>query len=333
MTSTMGTTLRFAAFTVACLLSLGWLVSMIGNVAWFAPRDTYEAVLADAGGLLVDSEVEISGVEVGKVESIDVERDKAVVEFSVDEHVEVGDETVVRVRWKNALGSRLLELDTAGDTPVEPGHRFEVEQTRPPADLDTLLARANPMLQAIDVELSNQLMRELGDALEGREVDVQQLIRDASEVLDVVATRDEAVATALRDGAAVADAYAQRRETLERLLDDAADLGEGLSQRTDVLLDAVSALADAQRELEALVDDNDETIRDLLADLDRVTAIVGGQHDDVMRILEGTGISVLQYHRISRWGEWFNIRAVGLSYDEEMISSERGAELEPRQER
>ena len=333
MTSTLGTSVRFAAFTVACLVCLGWLVTMIGNVAWFTPRDTYEAVVADAGGLLVDDEVKISGVEVGKVERVEVDRGNAVVTFSVDERVELGDETIVRVRWKNALGTRQLELDTAGDTTLEPGHRFAPEQTRPPADLDTFLARANPMLQAIDVELSNQLMRELGDALEGREVQVQQLVSDASQVLDVVATRDEAVATALRDGAAVADAYAQRRETLERLLADAADLGEGLSQRTDVLLEAVAALAEAQRELEALVDDNDETIRDLLADLDRVTAIVGAQHDDVMRVLEGTGISVLQYHRISRWGEWFNIRAVGLSYDEQMLSSERGAELLPREER
>lgn len=331
--TTLGTAVRFAAFTVGCLVCLGWLVTMIGNVAWFAPRDTYEAVVADVGGLLVDDAVEISGVEVGKVEAVEVERGSAVVTFTVDDRVELGDETVVRVRWKNALGSRLLDLDTAGQTTVEPDHRFGIDQTRPPADLDTFLARANPMLQAIDVELSNQLMRELGDALEGRETQVQQLIHDASEVLDVVATRDEAVATALRDGAAVADAYAQRRETLERLLADAADLGEGLSQRTDVLLEAVAALADAQRELESLVDDNDQTIRDLLADLDQVTAIVGAQHDDVQRILEGTGIGVLQYHRISRWGEWFNIRAVALGFDEQVFSSERGAELPPREER
>ena len=333
MTSTLSTTLRFVVFTLACLVCLGWLVTMIGNVAWFSPRDTYEAVVADVGGLLVDDQVKISGVEVGKVEAVEVDRGNAVVTFSVDEGIELGNETVVRVRWKNAIGSRLLELDTAGEVPVEPGHRFELAATRPPADLDTFLARAHPMLQAIDVELSNQLMRELGDALEGREVQVQQLISDATQVLDVVATRDDAVATALRDGAAVADAYAQRRETLERLLADAADLGEGLSQRTDVLLEAVAALADAQRELEALVDDNDETIRDLLADLDRVTAIVGAQHDDVQRVLEGTGVSVLQYHRISRWGEWFNIRAVALSYGEEVLSSERGADLGPREER
>lgn len=333
MSSTIATSLRFLAFAVACLVCLGWLISMIGNVSLFASRDTYEAVVADVGGLLVDDAVKISGVEVGKVEALDVERGNAIVTFSVDDDVELWDETVVRVRWKNALGTRLLDLETAGDAPVEPGHRFELEDTRPPANLDTFLARANPMLQAIDVELSNQLMRELGDALEGREAHIQELISDAAEVLDVVAARDEAVATALREGAAVADAYAQRRETLERLLSDAADLGEGLSQRTDVLLDAAVALTEAQRELEALVDDNDETIRDLLADLDRVTAIVGAQHDDVQRILEGTGTGIVQYHRISRWGEWFNIRVPLISVGEEEVSSERGAELEPREER
>ncbi len=333
MTSTLGLSVKFLAFTVVCLACLAWLITMIGNVAWFAPRDSYEAVVTNVGGLLVDDEVKISGVKVGKVEDIDVDRGNAVVTFAVDDHVELGDETVVRVRWKNALGTRLLDLETAGETVVEEGHRFGLEQTRPPADLDTFLARANPMLSAIDVELSNQLLRELGTALEGREPRVQQLLHEAAEVLDVVASRDEAVATALRDGATLADAYVERRDALERVLADAADLGEGLSQRTDVLLDAVTALAEAQDELDALVDDNDTTIRALLTDVERITGILDAQHDDVLRILDSTGPAIIQYHRISRWGEWFNIRAPLVSQGEEEISAERGAELEPRGER
>lgn len=333
MSTVLATSLRFTVFVLACLACLVWLIVMIGNVNLFASRHTYEAEVADVGGLLVDDRVEIAGVEVGKVEEVRVERDHAVVTFAVDDDVELGDETVVRVRWRNALGTRLLELDTAGTSTLEPGHRFEIESTRPPPDLDTFLARANPMLEAIDVELSNQLMRELGDALEGREARVQDLISEAAEVLDVVATRDEAVASALRDGAQIADAYVERRETVQRLLADAAELGEGLSQRTDVLLDAAAALGEAQRELEALVDDNDETIRDLLADVERLTRILGEHQDDVQRIVETTGTGVVQYHRISRWGEWFNIRAVAISSDEEIITSERGADLPPRQER
>lgn len=333
MSTTLGLSIRVVAFAIVCLLCLAWLIAMIGNVDWFASRDSYEAVVADVGGLLVDDEVSVSGVRVGKVEAIDVERGNAVVTFAVDDHVAIGADTVVRVRWKNAIGTRVLDLDTAGDTRVEPGHRFGLAQTRPPADLDTFLARANPMLQAIDVELSNRLMRELGDALEGREPRIQRLVDEAAEVLDVVATRDEAVATALRDGATLADAYVERRDALEQVLSDAAELGEGLSQRTDVLLDAVSALAAAQDELDALVDDNDATIRALLADVERITGILDEQHDDVQRILETTGPAIVQYHRISRWGEWFNIRAPLLSQGEEEISSERGAELGPRQER
>jgi phospholipid/cholesterol/gamma-HCH transport system substrate-binding protein len=331
VSDTMGTTVKFTAFGAACLLCLGWLVTMIGNVSWFASRSGYEAVLSDVGGLLVDDAVEIAGVEVGKVSAIDVERGDAVVRFEVDDEIRLGDETVVRVRWKNALGSRLLELDTAGGSEVEPGHRFGLEQTRPPADLDTFLARANPMLQAIDVELSNELMRELGDVLDGREAEVQRLVRDAAEVLDVVASRDEAVNSALRDGARIASAYAERRETLERLLADAADLGEGLSERTDVLVDAVTALAEAQGELEGLVDDNDATIRALLADVEQLTGILNAQHDDVQRVLETTGPAVVQYHRISRWGEWFNIRPPVISVGEREVASERGGHLPPRE--
>jgi phospholipid/cholesterol/gamma-HCH transport system substrate-binding protein len=333
MSSPVATSVKFAAFTVACLLALAWLVTMIGNVSWFASRASYEAVVSDVGGLVVNDDVKIAGVKVGKVDRIEVDRGNAIVAFSVEDDVVLGEDTVVAVRWKNALGLRVLDLQTAGDGRLPEGHRFELEATRTPADLDLLLARANPMLQAIDTDLSNQLVRELNRALDGREGDVRQLVVDAAEVLDVVASRDEAISRALEDGATLADAYVQRRETLERLLAEAADLGEGLSQRTDVLVDAVVALADAQGELDRLVDANDETLRALLADVDRLTAIVGEQQDDVQRILETTGPGVISYHRVSRWGEWFTIRAPLLSVGETTLTAERGARLPPRQER
>jgi phospholipid/cholesterol/gamma-HCH transport system substrate-binding protein len=333
MTSPLVVSLKFVAFTLACLLALAWLVTMIGNVSWFASRASYEAVVADVGGLVVNDDVKIAGVQVGKVDAIEVERGNAVVTFSVDDDVVLGEDTVVAVRWKNALGLRILELQTAGDGQLPEGHRFDLQATRTPADLDLLLARANPMLQAIDTDLSNQLVRELNRALDGREGDLRQLVVDAAEVLDVVASRDEAISRALRDGATLADAYVQRRETLDRLLAEAADLGEGLSQRTDVLVDAVTALADAQGELDRLVDENDETLRALLADVDRLTAILGEQHDDVQRSLETTGPGVVSYHRVSRWGEWFTIRAPLISAGETTLTAERGARLPPRQER
>ena len=333
MSSTAGIAAKFVGFTVLCLLALAWLVTMIGNVDFFASRTGYEAVLEDVGGLVVNDDVRIAGVKVGKVDRIDVERGAAVVAFSVDDDVVLGEDTTVHVRWKNALGLRILELRSAGDGRLAAGHRFETDATRTPADLDVLLARANPMLQAIDTDLSNQLVRELNHALDGREGDVRRLVADAAEVLDVVASRDEAIRRALRDGATIADAYVQRREALERVLAEAADLGEGLAERTDVLVDAVVALADAQGELDRLVDDNDATIRALLADVDQITGILTEQHDDVQRILETTGHGVVQYHRISRWGEWFTIRVPLLSFGEQPITSERGAEMPPRQER
>lgn len=330
----MGSLLRMIAFAIVCLVCLGWLVAMIGNVDFFADRAGYEAVLDDVGGLLVDDQVEIAGVPVGKVESLRTERGRAVVEFSVDRDVELGEATEVRVRWKNAIGNRVLELATAGDGALEPGHRFGPEATREPADLDLLLARAQPLLQAIDADKANQVFAELARAVSGREARVQGLVADAARVLDVVAARDEAVTQALEDGATLADAYVQRREQVQRLLADAADLGEGLSQRTDVLLDAAGEVSGGLDELERLVADNDDGLRALLADLDTTTGILQDQRDDVKRVVETTGLGVVQYHRISRHGEWFNIRAPFLSVDQERpVLTERGASLPERGER
>ena len=61
--------LKLAAYTVVCLLVLGWLVSAVGNTAFFTDRTGYEAELDDATGLRVNDAVKSAGVEVGSVAS------------------------------------------------------------------------------------------------------------------------------------------------------------------------------------------------------------------------------------------------------------------------
>ncbi len=42
--------LKLGIYTLACLLVLGWLISQVGNVKFFADRTTYQAELHDVTG-------------------------------------------------------------------------------------------------------------------------------------------------------------------------------------------------------------------------------------------------------------------------------------------
>ncbi|MDX1658825.1 MAG: hypothetical protein R3343_08400, partial [Nitriliruptorales bacterium] len=58
--------------------------------------------------------------------------------------------------------------------------------------------------------------------------------------------------------------------------------------------------------------------------------ILSVNHRNLEEIFTTTGQGIVAYHRISRWGQWFNIRVPGYSEGECTIDTERGAELPPR---
>ena len=60
------------------------------------------------------------------------------------------------------------------------------------------------------------------------------------------------------------------------------------------------------------------------------TTLLAVQHRPARRGARPARPALVVYHRVSRLGQWFNVRAVGVSNDYQTLSTERGAELPPR---
>ncbi|MDX1660056.1 MAG: MCE family protein, partial [Nitriliruptorales bacterium] len=305
--------LKFVVFTLGCLALAGWLVVTIGNIAIFADRDSYEAEFVDARGLVENDAVKIAGVSVGKVTGIDVERGRAIVRFELDDDVRLGRDTEVAIRWRNTLGLRYLYVLPAGDGDLEPGHRFDLAHTRGLEDLNVLLERLTPVMRALSPEKSNIVVRELSTALQGNEEEVRQLVADAGELFEALGQRSDQVAGVLDNGATLLEAYAGREEQLRALLTDFAGLSESLAARNQVLVDAITEIAGVEGELARFLEANDGDLRGLIAELDQAAAILSVNHRNLEEIFTTTGQGIVAYHRISRWGQWFNIRVPGYS--------------------
>ena len=82
------TALKFGAFVLVCLLFTGYLGFTIGNRSAHDPLDrdhyTLTATFDDVTGLLLNDNVKIAGVKVGKVTAITTENGKAVVTIEIE---------------------------------------------------------------------------------------------------------------------------------------------------------------------------------------------------------------------------------------------------------
>ena len=325
--------LRFIVFGVVCLLFAGWLTITLGNISLGADRTAYTARFDDVSGLLPNDNVKVSGVTVGKVTGIRVDDGgAALVDFEVNDDVEIPEDSTIVVRWRDTFGLRFLYVEpgesdvlASGDEQID----FPNDHTRSPTSIGAFLQRVTPFVDALDPSLQNEVLQALEDSIVGREQEIREIVGDAADLTTTLASRDDAIGRTLDNASTILDEYAQRDEDIRALVDSLVSITDTLARRNDTLDTAVTALADLQDEFGTLVEANEDDLRAALDALQSTTTLLASNTGELDEIL-ARAPAVVVYHRVSRLGQWFNVRAVGVSNDYQTLSTERGAELPPR---
>jgi len=316
--------LKFVLFSFLCVAAAAYISSVTGNVSIrnltsiFDDRVTYSAELADVAGLYPGDQVRLAGVPVGRVESIDVERGNAVVEFAVEPDVVPTDTWEAGARWRNVIGQRYLYLyDVEGGQPLAEGARIPVERTRPVADISAFFNELTPLLEAIDPQEQNKLLGALNTALVGREGEIQELATDLGSLGNTIADEEATVERVLDQGNALLAQYNERSQELSAFLADFASVGGTLRARNDELIGAITDIGEVQAQFGDLVEGNDEVLIGLVEELEVITASIGDNRGDFEESLSNLRDGFATYNLISRYGQWFNVRIVATQVQSE----------------
>ena len=124
------------------LLGIALLVFMslrLGEFRLFRPKGyKVYAIFDSAAGLKLNVPVEIAGVEVGRVEAVELEAGKAQVTLRIRPEVRLSQDAAATIRTKGILGDRFIEL--APGSPDEPklADGGKITKTVSPPELDKL---------------------------------------------------------------------------------------------------------------------------------------------------------------------------------------------------
>lgn len=309
--------LKFVLFSFLCAAAALYVLSVTSNISVgnllsvFDDRVRYSAELADVAGLYPGDQVRLAGVPVGRVESIDVERGNAVVEFAVEPDVRPTDTWEAGARWRNVIGQRFLYLyDVDGGTPLTEGDVIPVDRTRPVADISAFFNELTPLLEAIDAEEQNKLLSALNTALVGREGEVSELATDLGSLGNTIADEEATVQRVLDQGNALLAQYNERSQELSSFLGDLSSVGGTLRARNDELIGAITDIGEVQAQFGDLVEDNDEVLIGLVDELAIITDSIGANRDDFEASIGNLRDGFAVYELISRYGQWFNVRIV-----------------------
>ena len=85
------------------------------RLPFFNTNRHYAAYFAEAGGLIPGAAVQVSGFEVGKVDSVELDGPRVLVTFNVNKKIRLGDRTEAAIKTKSLLGAKILEITPRGD--------------------------------------------------------------------------------------------------------------------------------------------------------------------------------------------------------------------------
>lgn len=97
------------------MLCLGYLSVSFGEVRiWGADRYTVDAVFTNVTGLQEDTQVLISGIPVGSVESIKLDDYQARVTLSLRQDIDLYEDAIASIRTQGLLGEKYVALSPGG---------------------------------------------------------------------------------------------------------------------------------------------------------------------------------------------------------------------------
>jgi phospholipid/cholesterol/gamma-HCH transport system substrate-binding protein len=229
----------FTAVAVVCTLVV--LTALRSPVTGAVSR--YTAAFSDVSGLYVGDDVRISGVQVGKVETIRLDGRIAKVGFTAQADHPVFTNTVAAVRYQSLIGQRYVELvqSATSDTRLLEGGTIPLGQTIPSFDVAKLFNGFQPMFQTLDPAQFNLLGENLLRLIQGDESGIGPFLHDLDEISKLAVDRQAVITAMIRNLSAISQDLGGKSGQLFQLI----------AQLNDVLTKFGSKAAEFQAALDS----------------------------------------------------------------------------------
>jgi len=175
---------KVGIFVVIGILILTYMSMRVGGLSFKRAKGYDLNVYFDsATGLAEDVQVEIAGVEVGRVRRISLENGKALVVLRINSNVKLTKDAKAVIRTKGILGDKYIELVQGSPSapPLKDGDR--IVKTVPTTDMDTLMITLDEVAKNIN-RLTDSLANVVGG--EKGEASLSSIVDNIKEMVETL---------------------------------------------------------------------------------------------------------------------------------------------------
>ncbi|MCW2560589.1 MAG: virulence factor Mce family protein [Mycobacterium sp.] len=282
-----GTAIKLGAFALVLLLFTAIIIVVFGQLR-FDRTTGYTAIFKNASGLRSGQFVRASGVEVGKVDKVElIDGGTSVkIDFSVDRSLPLFQGTTASIRYLNLIGDRYLELKRGDDEKKLPaGGTIPVERTQPALDLDALIGGFRPLFRALDPGKVNNIAQSIITIFQGQGGTINDILDQTGELTSTLADRDQAIGEVVRNLNTVLDTTVKHQQQFDETVQNFEQLITELKNRADPIATSVADISDAAGSVADLLGDNRPLLQKTITQLEVIQQPLVDQKDELNNIL------------------------------------------------
>lgn len=314
-----GTLVRLSIFSVVLLIFTAMIIVVFGQMR-FDRTNGYSAEFSNISGLRAGQFVRASGVEVGKVSSVQLVDGgkRARVEFNVDRSVPLYQSTTAQIRYLDLIGNRYLELKRGqgegADKVLPPGGFIPLSRTQPALDLDALIGGFKPLFRALDPQKVNTIATALVTVFQGQGGTINDILDQTAQLTSQLGERDQAIGEVIKNLNTVLDTTVRHRQQFDQTINNLEVLITGLKDHGDQLAGGTAHISSAAGTVADLLAEDRSLLHKTLNYLDAVQQPLIDQQDQLQDYLKKVPTALNMIGRaIGSYGDFVNFYACDIT--------------------
>lgn len=274
---------------------------------------TVHAEFAQAAGLRQGATVDVSGIEVGQVQSVTLVDDRVEVALRIRHDIRLGADARAAIKMSTILGR--LHVDLVPGTGGElPDRRITIEHTSVPYNLskviqDPTYTSSFERIERIDPDKLRTALDVFSAQLGDSPALAVQALDSIGALAQVINARRDEVDTLLKNMDQVSQLVADNRNSVLLLLTRGEAIGAAVQQRQTLLTQLLDNVAAMSKLLQDMGTENNGELTPLIENLNTMSDGLTANKENLDRIYEIAPVTLRQFNNLLGNGPYGEIWA------------------------
>lgn len=280
------------------------------RIPFFNDAKEYSAYFSEASGLMSGAPVQVSGLEVGKVASVELDGTQVLVTFDMQKDIRLGDRTEAAVKTKSLLGSKFLAIVPRGDGQQD--GPIPVNRTKPAYQLADALGDLTSTISGLNTDQLSDSLAVLSETFSDTPPEIKVAVQGVSRFAETLNKRDAELRNLLANANKATSVLRERSDQVVSLVRDTNALLAQL-QTQSAALDQISGNVTAvANQLKGFIAENRDSLKPALDKLNGVLEIVDNRKERVQKAIKGLNKYALSLGESVGSGPFFKAYVVNL---------------------